>query len=59
MEDLSQIESSQNRNAILQSTRPPPDEEPPPEPPKRPIGQRFLQLQVGDEVPDFRATPRP
>ena len=47
------LESSENRKFMLYSKRA--DQEP--KEPKKPkeIGFRFLQLQVGDEVPDFRA----
>ena len=47
------LESSENRKFMLYSKRA--DQEP--REPKKPkeIGFRFLQLQVGDEVPDFRA----
>ena len=46
------LESSENRKFMLYSKRA--DQEP--KEPKKPkeIGFRFLQLQVGDEVPDFR-----
>ena len=47
------LESSENRKFMLYSKRA--DQEPPKEKKTKDIGFRFLQLQVGDEVPDFRA----